>query len=144
MKINQTDNSGKLVVCTGAYNNPDFGQGIGIRVPFRFQIISNVDEAIETCRNFILKHNLGGGNWGINCGAVYDWNGEKKFQVTYNCGIKEPGDKYFIPGKMPKCLYLVQIATFNLWQANQVTLFSFLKNGATLAERRLALCPPHE
>lgn len=65
-----------------AVGNPDFNEPARLPgVPDVTVPVANLDDAVDTCREFIEQYDLGGGNW-IG-GQVYD-SGKQVARVHYN------------------------------------------------------------
>jgi len=71
-----------LTVTLESVGNPDHGQH-GVLIPLQEIEVDDVDVARAACRSFIVKNDLGSGNWGVNAGVVRA-DGEMIGQISYN------------------------------------------------------------
>lgn len=86
---------GPFTVTCSAAPNPDFGQTRDtFKVATRFVIVDTLSDASRACRNYIERHDLGGGNW--TGGEVKDREGTIVARVSYNGRI-------WTPEPYPKC-----------------------------------------
>jgi len=72
--------------------NPDRGQHPNLRlpgVPSRKAKVAGFEEASKACRDYIEKHELGGGNW--TGGQVLDAKGKEVAYVSYGGKVWPPG-----------------------------------------------------
>jgi len=72
--------------------NPDRGQHANLRlpgVPTRKAKVADFEGASKACREYIEKHELGGGNW--TGGKVLDAKGKEVAYVSYNGKVWPPG-----------------------------------------------------
>lgn len=52
-----------MIVIMSACGNPDFRQSHDIGVPTKEKLVSTFEEASQVCQQYIIKYDLGGGNW---------------------------------------------------------------------------------
>ena len=83
--LHDEENKDKLFVRLANVGNPDFDQDPDrpkYGCPREFQTeVESFEEATVQCRDYITKHNLGGGNWS---GGQITKNGEVIARVSYN------------------------------------------------------------
>lgn len=63
--------------------NPDFGESRRPAPPKDVQVRS-LREARERCREYIDRHNVGGGNWSRDSGHLFRPDGAPVARVSYN------------------------------------------------------------
>lgn len=82
------------IVSLSAVGNPDFGQPENLGIPSLMVAVNSFQEAIDVCQSFIIKYDLGGGNW--TGGNIFDARTKEKVaQVAYNRRLIMKGDKWF-------------------------------------------------
>lgn len=68
-------------------HNHDFPDDHGGTIPTEHVKVATITEAAQRCREYIVKHNLGGGNW---IGGEISENGKIIARVSYNGRIWTP------------------------------------------------------
>ena len=73
-----------FMVILAAPGNPDYAQYTWVAEP-ELGFGPSVESMVACVRTYIERHNLGGGNWGLDSGKVYDARqGRVNHRVAYN------------------------------------------------------------